>query len=90
MTSMRDLRSYFSINEDVIQDSRISIQEIISSAFDEVSQAEVDIAKAEAKKQEAKRNNYQHILEQVRKEVGKYALVNGTIAIDRYSKIYSK
>ena len=49
------------------------------------------MAKEEVKKQAAKWNNYQNIPEKLRKEVGRYALVDGTKAdIDRYSKRYTE
>ena len=61
----RDLRSYFSVTENVIQNSRISIPGIISSASNDVSQREVDMSKEVAKKREAERKNYQNVPEEV-------------------------
>ena len=91
MASKLDLRSYFGASEDIINDSRVSIPEIISSVSNDVCQAEIDMSKEEVKTRRAKRNNYQNIPEEVRKEVGKHALINGIIAaIDRYSKFYPK
>ena len=88
MASTRDHCSYFSFCGDVSKDSRASISGIISSASDDVSQAEADMVNGEVKKPVSKRNNYQNIPEKVRKEVGRYALVKGTKAdIERYSKI---
>ena len=56
-----------------------------------VKRAEVDMTEGELKKQAARWNNYQNIPEKVWKEVGRYALVNGTkTVIDMYCKIYPK
>ena len=56
MASMRDVRSYFSVvSENVKKDSRISIPGIIISASDDISQAEVHMAKEQVKKQVAKK-----------------------------------
>ena len=41
-------------------------------------QAEVEIGKEQVKKQVAKRKNYQNVVEKVRNEVVRFALVNGT------------
>ena len=91
MASKRGLRFYFSVSENVIKDSRLSIPGIISSASNKVSNGEVDMAKVVVKKRVAKRNNYQNVPEKVQKEVGRYALINGIkTSIDRYSKIYLK
>ena len=57
MTSKRDVRSYFSVMENESKRSRISIPEIIITATDNASQAEVDMAKEEVKKESAKRVN---------------------------------
>ena len=56
MASMRDVRSYFSVvSENVKKDSRILIPGIIISASDDISQAEVHMAKEQVKKQVAKK-----------------------------------
>ena len=68
MASKRDLRSYFTVSEDVSKDFRISVPEIISSASDDVSHAEVNMTK-DLKNQVAKGSNYQNIPEKIRKEV---------------------
>ena len=57
MASKRDVRSYFSVMENESKRSRISIPEIIITATDNASQAEVDMAKDEVKKESAKREN---------------------------------
>ena len=50
-----------------------------------------DLAKAEVKKDSAKRQKYQNVQEKVSKEVGRYALIRGTKAVvDKYPKIYPK
>ena len=49
------------------------------------------MAKEQVKKLEAKRNNYQNVPENVGREAGRFAWVNGTkAAINRYSRIYPK
>ena len=91
MASKRDVRSYFSAKENESKPSRISIPEIIITATDNASQAQVDMAKEEVKKESAKRKKYQNVPEKVRQEVGRYALIHGTKAtVDKYSKIYPK
>ena len=77
MVSKRDIRFYFSVvSENVKKDSTMSIPEIIISASDDVSQAEVDMAKEYVKNQVAKRKKYQNESDKVQKEVGRFALVN--------------
>ena len=61
------MRSYFSAKENESKRSRISIPEIIITATDNASQAEVDIAKEEVKKESTKRQKYQNVPEKVRK-----------------------
>ena len=70
---------------------RLSVSEVINSASDDVSRAEVELAKEEVKKSVTVRKDYQNAPEKVRKEVGKYALINGTkAAVNKFSKIYPK
>lgn len=73
-------RSYLSVSGGLSKDFRISIREIISSEPNNVNQAEVDMVKEEVKRWVAKRNNFQNIPGKVRKEVGRYSLVNETKA----------
>ena len=88
MPSKRDVRSYFSSKENESKRSRISIPEIIITATDNASQAEVYMAKEEVKK-ESFRQKYQNVPCKVSKEVGRYALIHGTkAAVDKYPKIY--
>ena len=91
MASKIDVRPYFSAKENESNFSRISIPDIIITATDNASQAEVDMAKEEVKKERAKRQKYQNLPEKVRKDVGRYALIHRTkAAVDKYSKIYPK
>ena len=71
-------RSYLSVSGGLSKDFRI--REIISSEPNDVNQAEVDMVKEEVKRWVAKRNNFQNIPGKVRKEVGRYSLVNETKA----------
>ena len=49
------------------------------------------MTKEQVKRQVAKRKIYKHLPEKVRKEVGRFALVNRTkAATNRYSKLYPK
>ena len=81
MVSKRDVHSYFSAK----------VNEIIITATDNASQAEVDMTKEEVKKESATRQQYQNVPEKIRKKVTRYALIHGTIAaVDQYSKIYPK
>ena len=91
MASKRDVRSCFSAKGNESKRSRISIPEIVITATDIASQAEVEMSKEEVKKESTKRKTYQNVPEKVRKEVGRYALIHGTkAAVDKYSKIYPK
>ena len=93
MASKRDLRTYFHVvsEKKKKKDSAVSISEIIVSETNDVSQAEVDMAREHVKKQIMHRKNYQVVPEKVKIEVGRYAAVNGTkTALKRYSKIYPK
>ena len=84
MASKRDMRSYFSAKENESKRSRISVPGIIITATDNASQAEVDMAKEEVKKESAKRQKYQTVPGKVRKEVGRYALIHRTkAAVDK-------
>ena len=55
MVSKRDVHSYFSAKVNECKRSRISIPEIIITATDNASQAEVDMTKEEVKKESATR-----------------------------------
>lgn len=92
MASKKDLRSYFQIsNESKNKKNVVSIPEIIVSETNDASQAEVDMAKQQVKKQALQRKTYQNVPEKVKIEVGRFAAANGTKeAIKRYSKIYPK
>ena len=93
MASKRDLRSYFNVvsEKKKKKDSAVSISEIIVSETSDVSQADVDMAREQVKKQVMQRKSYQVVPEKVKIEVGRYAALNGTkAALKRYSKIYPK
>ena len=93
MASKKDLRSYFNVVSEnkKKKDSAVSISEIIVSETSDVSQAEVDIAREQVKKQVMQRKSYQVVPEKVKIEVGRYAALNETkAALKRYSKIYPK
>ena len=93
MASKKDLRSYFNVvnEKKKKKDSTVSISEIIVSETSDVSQAEVDMAREQVKKQVMQRKSYQVVSEKVKIEVGRYAALNGTkAALKRYSKIYPK
>ena len=85
MALKKDVHSYFSGKKNKSKRPRISIPEIIITVTDNASQAEVDMAKEEVKKEWTKRQKYQNVPpEKVRKEVGRYALIHGTkAAIDK-------
>ena len=88
-----DLRSYFNAvsEKKKKKDSAVSISEIIVSETSDVSQAEVDMAREQVKKQVMQRKSYQVVPEKVKIEAGRYAALNGTkAALKRYSKIYPK
>ena len=91
MASKKDLRSYFNVvsEKKKKKDSAVSISEIIVSETSNVSQAEVDMAREQVKKQVMQRKSYQVVPEKVQIEVGRYAALIGTkAALKRYSKIY--
>ena len=92
MASKKDLRSYFNVvSERKKKDSAVSISEIIVSETSDVSQAEVDMAREQVKKQVMQRKSYQVVPEKVKIQGGRYAALNGTkAALKRYSKIYPK
>ena len=93
MASKKDLRSYFNLvsEKKKKKDSAVSISEIIVSETSDVSQAEVDMAREQVKKQVMQRKSYQVVPEKVKIEVGRYAPLNGTKAtLKRYSKVYPK
>ena len=93
MASKKDLRSYFNVvgEKKKKKDSAVSISEIIITKTSDVSQAEVDMAREQVKKQVMQRKSYQVVPEKVKIEVGRYAALNGTkAALKRYSKIYPK
>ena len=93
MASKKDLRSYFNVvsEKKKKKDSAVSISEIIVSETSDVSQAEVDMAREQVKKQVMQRKSYQVVPEKVKIEAGRYAALNGTkAAFKRYSKIYPK
>ena len=93
MASKNDLCSYFNVvsEKKKKKDSAVSISEIIVSETSDVSQAEVDMAREQVKKQVMQRKSYQVVPEKVKIEVGRYAALNGTkAALKRYSKIYPK
>ena len=92
MASKKDLRSYFNVvsEKKKKKDSAVSISEIIVSGTSDVSQAEVDMAREQVKKQVMQRI-YQVVPEKVKIEIGRYVALNGTKAAHkRYSKIYPK
>lgn len=79
MASKKDLRSYFQIsNESKNKKNVVSIPEIIVSETNDASQAEVDMAKQQVKKQALQRKTYQNVPEKVKIEVGRFAAANGT------------
>ena len=82
MASKKDLRSYFNVvsEKKKKKDSAVSISEIIVSETSDVSQAEVDMAREQVKKQVLQRKSYQVVPEKVKIEVGRYAALNGTKA----------
>ena len=93
MASKKDLCSYFNVvsEKEKKKHSAVSISEIIVSETSDVSQAEVDMAREQVKKQVMQRKSYQVVPEKVKIEVGRYAALNGTkAALKRYSKIYPK
>ena len=63
MASKKDLRSYFNLvsEKKKKKDSAVSISEIIVSETSDVSQAEVDMAREQVKKQVMQRKSYQVI-----------------------------
>ena len=75
MASKKDLRSYFNVvsEKKKKKDSAVSISEIIVSETSDVSQAEVDMAREQVKKQVMQRKSYQVVPEKVKIEVGRYA-----------------
>ena len=93
MASKKDLRCYFNVvsEKKKKKDSAVSISEIIVLETSDVSQAEVDMAREQFKKQVTQRKSYQVVPEKVKIKVGRYAAFNGTkTALKRYSKIYRK
>ena len=89
MALKRDIRSCFSAKGNESKRSRISVPEIVITATDIASQAEVKMSKEEFKKESFKRKTHQNVPEKVRKEFGRYGLIHWTkAAVDKYSKIY--
>ena len=68
----KDLRSYFNVvsEKKKKKDSAVSISEIIVSEISDVSQAEVDKAREQVKKQVMQRKSYQVVPEKVKIEGG--------------------
>ena len=92
MASKKDLRSYFNVvsEKKKKKDSAVSISEIIVSESSDASQAEVDMAREQVKKQVMQRKSYQ-VVPEGKNRVGRYAALNGTkAALKRYPKIYPK
>ena len=74
MASKKDLRSYLNVvsEKKKKKDSAVSISEIIVSETSDVSQAEVDMAREQVKKQVMQRKSYQVVPEKVKIEVGRW------------------
>ena len=92
--SKTDLRSYFKRKAEESKPAskkvKLASPEIIVSASENVNPAEIEIAKDEVKKS-VRAEHYAIISENIRKEVGKYAMVNGTnAAIKKFAKLYPK
>ena len=91
MATKKDLRSYFNAAIKKKNNDTFSLPEVIASATNEVSQAEVDMARTQIKKQVMNKKSYQAVPEKVKIEFGRYAALNGTkAALKRFSQIYSK
>ena len=89
MASKTDLRSYFK-RKAASKKVKLASPEIIVSASEKVNPAEIEIAKDEVKKS-LRAEHYAIISENIRKDVGKYAMVNGTnAAIKKFAKLYPK
>ena len=93
MASKTDLRSYFkrkAESKPASKKVKLASPEIIVSASENVNPAEIEIAKDEVKKS-VRAEHYAIISENIRKDVGKYAMVNGTnAAIKKFAKLYPK
>ena len=96
MASKKEIRSYFVVNNTgkdshISKKPRLSNSEIVDSVTDNVCRAELEMPREEVKQRVARKETYESIPDKIRKEVGRYALINGTKAsIDQYSKIYPK
>ena len=94
MASKTDLRSYFKRKAEESKPAskkvKLASPEIIVSASENVNPAEIEIAKDEVKKS-VRAEHYAIISENIRKDVGKYAMANGTnAAIKKFAKLYPK
>ena len=92
--SKTDLRSYFKRKAEESKPASKKVKpaspEIIVSASENVNPAEIEIAKDEVK-MSLRAEHYAIISENIRKDVGKYAMVNGTnAAIKKFAKLYPK
>ena len=65
MSSKKDLRPYFNVvsEKKKKKDSAVSISEVIVSEISDVSQAKVDMAREQVKKQVMQRKSYQVVPE---------------------------